>query len=799
MLFVVILLAIGLPGFAGQATDLAKLARETGLDEKECYRIRDLRFSRDEVKIYWSDGFVVFGKPVNGRRITAVFTSDVEGGDGEVLVLPPLVRERRSLATFINSPTLNEHVQSSVMVFSDDTAAEMLEMIRASEAKRSDEMGLLLAAKWNSIVASFVGSFEVRLVEDLLSPERKSLGFFFAAFTGRTLGNFDMIWDPRSDHQISIGQVAYREDRRYFDTWTNFVARDWRMGRRTKVGDDFKLESVRIDATLEADLTIKAITTLQIKPLRTEKTLALELSQKMHVTEAKVNGQPAEAFSPESLRANLLRSNDNQALIISYEGEFKAGETVAVEIHHEGKVIQHSGNNVYFVGSRGVWYPNRSAQFARYEVTFRHPVTLDLVASGDLISEKVEGDTRISVHRTGAPARLFGFNLGDYEHAKITRGDLTVEVFANRHVESALQPRPRPMEFPTAQQGPPFSRAPRRPPTDVVMVTPPTPNPVARLQTLAAEVAEYFSDLSARFGPPPLKKLSVTPIPGRFGQGFPGLLYISTLAYLNPIERPLTRGDMGTQLFFSEILHAHEIAHQWWGNGVTSNDYQDDWLMESLANYSALMLLEKKKGTRTLDSVLDEYKRDLLHKLSDGRTVESAGPVTMGHRLYSSQFPSSYAVVTYEKGTWVLHMLRRRMGDENFQKMLAQLYQKNLYQPVSTEQFRVAAQQFLPPGSVDPKLESFFDQWVYGVGLPNLKLTTSVSGKAPRLTLKGTITQSEVDNDFSIWVPVEIQVARAKPIVKWVQTSNEPVTFEVTVPSAPTKVTLNPANSALVR
>ena len=96
--------------------------------------------------------------------------------------------------------------------------------------------------------------------------------------------------------------------------------------------------------------------------------------------------------------------------------------------------------------------------------------------------------------------------------------------------------------------------------------------------------------MSANFGPPPLKTLTVSPIPGTFGQGFPGLLYLSTLAYLKPEDLPMAVRTDSQRRFFSELLHAHETAHQWWGNLVTSGSYQDDWLMEALANYSATAL-----------------------------------------------------------------------------------------------------------------------------------------------------------------------------------------------------------------
>ncbi|MBI3683282.1 MAG: hypothetical protein HY235_23160 [Acidobacteria bacterium] len=790
------LLLISSTALGGPAGDLAREIRQASLDPQQCYRVRDLRFTRDDIKLYLTDGFLILGKPVAGTRVFAAFSAEVEGGDAELLLMPPFQRERRSLALFASSPNLNEHFRHAVMVFTDESAAELLAMLESGGARKSEEMGALLAEKWSSVGKSFLGSFEVRLVEDLLSPHRQDSGFFFAAFGGNKLGNFDLIYDPRSSRQICAGQVAYRNERRFFDVWTNFEAQSWRTGRRKFPGQDLRISRVRIDATIEPDLMLKAVTRLEITPARNERVLVLEISRQMHVTEVKVDGAPGEAFHPESLRANLMRSADNQLLLISGPREFAAGKRVEVEVRHEGKVISPAGERVFFVGARGVWYPNRSLQFADYDVVFRFPKELDLVATGDLVDEQMEGEWKISRRRTSSPVRLFGFNLGDYERTSITRSGLKVEVCANRKLEAALMPKPRAVEMPPP--APTFPRTPRRL-QEVLLPPPPPPNPVARLQHLAAEIAATFDEMTARFGKPPLKTLTVSPIPGRFGQGFPGLLYLSTLVYLDPSERPLPRGNTPQQVFFSEILYAHEIAHQWWGNGVTSKDYEDDWLMEGLANYSALWALERRKGARTLDTILEDYKSGLLQKQEDGRTVESAGPITMGHRLHSSQSPTSWSAVTYEKGAWILHMLRRRMGDERFQKMLAQLYQRYLFKPVSTAQFRQLAQEFLPPGSVDPKLENFFEQWVYGTGIPTLKLNWTVTGKAPKMKLTGTVTQTDAHEDFGIWVPVEIQAGRLKPVVKWLQTGSEPATFEMPLAAQPVRVTLDPGNATLAR
>src|SRR5262249_17409383 len=125
---------------------------------------------------------------------------------------------------------------------------------------------------------------------------------------------------------------------------------------------------------------------------------------------------------------------------------------------------------------------------------------------------------------------------------------------------------------------------------------PPAPKPTDRLKALATEVASSMDFMVSKFGPPALPHVAVSPIPGPFGQGFPVLIYFSALAYRKTLPPTQNSPPAETQLFFDEVLQAHEVAHQWWGNRVTSNPYRDGWIMEALANTSALMYLEKHKG-----------------------------------------------------------------------------------------------------------------------------------------------------------------------------------------------------------
>lgn len=786
-------------GADGRGAAYARAITEAGLDPEACYRVRDLAFQKEDLRFYLTDGHLIFSKPVEGRRFAAVFTADTPGGDGEVIVFPPNRSERLSLASFAKTPNLNEHFYAALFLFTDDTADQLLADIESGRGQKAAEMGTALAQSHSPTLRNLAQSYEIRLVYDHLSAATRQGGLFYATINGRQLGAFDVLYDPRVRDGILLGQLVFRNDRRYFDTWTTFPARSVRTGQRSLPSAGNKLRAVKIDATLGPDLSMRAITRLTMAGGEgADSAVLLDLSRRMRITEARLDGEPVEVFARESLRANLLRSGENDLFLVVLPKPFGPGETHTLEIAHEGNVVTAAGNGVYFVGSRTSWYPNRNAEFAPYDITFRHPRTLNLVATGDLVSEKTEGETRVVRHQASVPIRFAGFNLGQYEKITSNRAGVTLEVCANRRVEAALEERPREILI---QPASPFPSRSGRARSEIMTLPLPvrTPNSTSRLQDLTGEIASALDYMAAHFGPPPLKTLTVSPIPGGFGQGFPGLLYLSTLAYLNPADRPAAWQSEYQRTFFSELLHAHETAHQWWGNLVASASYRDDWLMEALASYSALLVLENKKGRRALDAVLDEYRTNLLREIEGGRTVESAGPITLGVRLISSQNPNAWRVILYEKGSWIMHMLRVRLGDASFLRMLGELAKRKRFQSVSTEEWQQLAAEFLPRGSDDPKLEMFFDQWVYGTGIPTLKMSHSVSGKAPKVRLRGTIVQSDASEDSSLTVPVEVQLPGRRSVVRWIRTTGPETPFSIELQQSPVRVTLNPNNAVLAR
>ncbi len=785
---------LGQPAHAQTAASLGNQLRETEIDPQTCYRIRDLQLRRDDLSIYLTDGYIALSKPVAGRRVFAVYHASEQGDHAEVLVRPPDRGERSSLASYTGSPILDEQVKEAVFITTDGADEELMKVVLESPlSKPAPDMGVLLGSRLNSVLRNIGASFQVRMVQDLLTADRAA-GLFYAAFSGTAFGNFDALFDPTAREQIVLGQVTSSPEGGGFNIWTSFETRAARR-HAGPIRSPGSLSNYRIESVIEPDFSMQCVTSADLTPLvEVRGAITFEIAPAMEILSAQVDGVPVEVFRRDAIRSNLMSHRQNEPFLIVLNQPMAAGHTYKLEFRHRGRVILPAGNDVFFVASRVNWYPARELGHSTYDLSFTLPKRLTVVAAGDLVEDKEEGETRFVRWRTPASIRMAGFNIGDYEKVTVKRSGLTVSVYSNRSAETALQRRaPQVIMLPPAWP----TRGGRRPGEVITLPPSPPPDPNARSADLAAEISAALEWYAMHFGPPPLNTLTVSPIPGNFGQGFPGLLYISTLAFLTENDRPEAVRNDALRLFYSEILSAHEAAHQWWGNLVGAATYHDEWISEALANYSALLVLERRKGPRAAEQVLDDALRSLRAQYA-GKSIEAMGPITWGTRLRAETGLNPWRVITYDKGSWIIHMLRRRMGDAAFLSMLGTLRKRHEYNVVTTEQFRELAVEFSPKGLPDPQLENFFDTWVYSTGIPTLELKTAVSGKAPKVQLTVAVNQSGVGGEFNVDLPVEIWLPAAKtPIVRWIRTSSDGASLKIPLRAAPTRVELAPGNGVL--
>jgi hypothetical protein len=108
-----------------------------------------------------------------------------------------------------------------------------------------------------------------------------------------------------------------------------------------------------------------------------------------------VDGKPAELLSRQTVRGRALRADQNEAFVVVVTEPLAAQSEHVVEFEHEGSVISFAGKGVYFVEARSNWYPQNGYSFSEYDLNFRYPRALTLVAPGDLKEEFIDGESKV--------------------------------------------------------------------------------------------------------------------------------------------------------------------------------------------------------------------------------------------------------------------------------------------------------------------------------------------------------------------------------------------------------------------
>ncbi|MGA2097339.1 MAG: M1 family aminopeptidase, partial [Candidatus Acidiferrum sp.] len=520
--------------------------------------------------------------------------------------------------------------------------------------------------------------------------------------------------------------------------------------------------------------------------------------------------RPLSYFQNEgmNLQERSVRGNDYVHVVLPQPSQ--KGQEFTFRFHYRGNVIEDAGNGVLFVGSRESWYPHLGdqAEFASYELTMHWPRHLKLVATGAKLDEQISGEFRVGHWKSANPLSIAGFNLGDYASASNQTQSRTIDVYANRQLEQALTNRLNSSEAtPLPQVGPPFSStggASRE------AMQAPQASPADALKQLAKEIDASIHFYETYSGPFPFRTLSVSQIPGTFGQGWPGLLYLSTFSFL-PAETQHRAGLNSTvQEEFTDLVPYHEVAHQWWGNVVGWSSYRDQWIDEAIANYLALLFSNSRKSSgHQLHLWLERYRKQLKDKIPDSeQAVGDIGALTLGTRLNSSKSPKGFEEMMYAKGSWVIHMLRemlRQPGakdpDARFVALLRTLSTKYAYRALSTDDLQHEVEAVMTPAmdlEGGHSMEWFFEQWVRGTGIPHYRAEFSTQQTDKGLVVRGKLFQTNVPRSFINSIPLYASTGVGHNIYLGAVVAAGPVTsFHFTVQAAPHKMVIDPQMTIL--
>ncbi len=286
------------------------------------------------------------------------------------------------------------------------------------------------------------------------------------------------------------------------------------------------------------------------------------------------------------------------------------------------------------------------------------------------------------------------------------------------------------------------------------------PGPFAR----AGEIVQFYSGI---VGPFPYEKLAHVQSATRFG----GMENASAIFYADGAIRRHTMTD---------DLIAHESAHQWFGDAVTERDWPHLWLSEGFATYFAALWDRAAHG----DSAFKARMADIRRQVIDDSVVVPNRPVidTTETNLLALLNHNSY-----EKGAFVLHMLRQQVGERAFFDAIRQYYARHKNATATTDDLRAEME-----AASKQSLGWFFDQWLRRPGYPEITATWSYDSSA-RAVVVG-VTQSNRFGTFQL--PLTIAVVDSAGVQHRVTTRLSPEysspQVRIPVPTAPVQVLLDP-------
>ena len=769
------------------------------LDSQHVYKISP----SDRIELHEGDAVLAFdqGKLAFFEPFEDHVTGFVFSGIGHALALPHTPAERQQLARFLGTPVLDQRFVSVYARFTDDTAQQLLSQFNHASLQPAPDDSF--TALWRPNIERLNTSHSQRILFEKFSAAPRH--FFHAGIDGILTGPFDILIDSMRPEDFMLGQPRVVNHSSYYDVWTSYA-----LPTSSPPATSFDAVHYKIGTTIHPDNSIEGDASVDFHA-RTggESILFIHLSRALKVDAvSSASGEALPFFQNEGLTEQELRSHGEDTLCVFLPSPPHANDNFTLRFRYRGNVIENYGNSVLFVGARESWYPHYgdTSEFASYDLTFRWPKHLRLVAAGQKSDEHDDGDFRVATWKSGRQVPEAGFNLGEYAVASISSSNHTVEVYANKLLEEAIVARLSEATVPSEAYGRFGAENPNRAP---ITIAPPPPSPADALKSLAREVDSSITFYEKFCGPFPFHSLAVSQIPGTFGQGWPGLLYLSTYVFL-PAEAQQRAGLNATgQESFIDIVPAHEVSHQWWGNVVGWSSYHDQWIDEGMSVYLALLFADSQKNSeRPLLTWLARYRKRLVTKPSDADIAPAdIGPLSMGARLNSSKSPDAYDVIVYCKGPWIFHMIREMLRDPNsrdpdarFIALLHTLVTKYAEKALSTEDLQKEVEAAMTR-KMDLEggrsMEWFFQQYVYSTGIPHYRVEFTSKRTEKGFQVRGKLFQTGVPRSFIAPVPLFVNAAGRGGFLGTVVTSGEETSFSFTSTIEPRKLLIDPHTTLL--
>jgi hypothetical protein len=728
-------------------------------------------FKRDAATFTFTEGKLTFAAPVAGRVMGVVFE-----GRGTFELDPPGEIEQRQIARYGGGPKLVDSFRRAVFFFSDDSYKQLQSLLNMGQSGSPEEATKAFADAQGIYQNSFndwwsnaragnpqMQNLAARLLSDL--TDSSSRGLFLADFKGEHSGDllFQISWNRPSillPYENIGDEVMLLHINRngYYEWMAGFHLADEYASsphpdHRTLLAHCLQ-ETVDLDVSKDNRVSATAEMKYQVNE-GAPRLLPLKLQGVLRISEVMDGTGQKLVFIQED------RKLDNDPWII-LPAPARVGTPGTVKITyqedstHDSHIIENRGSGLFFVGARESWFPSFGAFDDRtnFVVNVHSPKKYKFLATGEPEKSQKEKDFQVTDWKSDIPLSVIGFNYGDFVAKSQSDRALTVTAYAGKEI---------PDELKSLQDSLAVAH----------LAHPGLGSVEGRLGIMTggfntASNAQYAANISFQalkffeycFGSLPFKHVSVTEQPVRgFGQSWPTLIFLPYDSLLDTTTRQsLHLQDSGEAREFYNLVAVHEMAHQWWGHVVGWKTYHDQWLSEGFAEFSASLYLRQFEPKK-LESFWEMKRQQLLSKDRAGHRPVDVGPLWLGAQLPSYHEPDLYRNLIYNKGAYVLEMLRAIMynsklknPNEPFLVMMRDFVSTYAGKSASTEDFRRIVEKHM-----GRPMDWFFTEWVYGTETPHYSYKVGMRDLGQGKTeLSLSVTQSRVSRDFRMSVPIDV-------------------------------------------
>lgn len=730
----------------------------------------NVNWKKDAATFHFAEGQMTLAAPVAGHVVGAVFN-----GTGTFKLVPPTAAERHQISRFTGSGQLVDTFHKAVFFFTDNSAAQLMNMLDFKPRGNATATGKVLDATlakyehnfnaWenNLVKGNFsMRNLSARMLADM--TDATSRGFFLADFKGQHSGSllFVISWNRptfvlpslANDEQVALIHYAVG---RYWEWWAGFHLTSEYAKTAHPVDPTLvaHCSNETIDAVINKHHRISATATMQVEvPSAPLRLLPLDLDGVLRIQSVTDGSGHKLAFIQEG------RKLDSDPWVILPQPArphhpYTLKITYAEDSTTYSHIIFKKGSGLYYVTARESWYPNFGAfnDRTQFHLLIESPKNFKLVATGRLVKSEKEHGMLVTQWESQIPFPAVGFNYGYFVSKTDSGPKLKVTAYAGKKIPNELAGLQDQLDLASMESG--RDAAAHYGILTGGFNTASSAEHTARVSYQAMHLFEHY------FGQLPFKNISVSEQPIRgYGQSWPTLIFLPYDALLDATTRDnLHLQETAGQREFYNIVPIHEMSHQWWGSMVGWRTYRDQWLSEGFAQFSAALYLQAAEPSKWND-FWDLMRRTLLHKDRAGVRPVDIGPIVLNTQLNAYLEPNASEDLIYDKGPYILEMLRMLMRnprskdpDVAFIAMMNDFTKTYEGKNPSTADFERIVNKH-----VGHPMNWFFNEWVYGTTIPTYNFSYHLKNAGNGKTaVYFTLQQSGVPSTYQMDVPIYVK------------------------------------------